>query len=237
MKMQSLLFFVILYGAKMNAATWEAPFIIYEPETRKVLAHGTEVLEENGQDLVKKTTYYIGDLVGQEEYVRFKRETYTLVDYEFKDQMFGEYAKVVVKGQLAKISYKGIHDKNMRNKDLAWTPQMVSGKYIPEMIVSAWDKLMGGEYLYFDLYVPYRMDTVGFRVRKENSSDGVITFLMEASSFFIRPFAPKLRFTFESTAMRRLLRYQGPSIVAIDGKKDLEVVVEFDYPVTGQNSP
>jgi len=208
------------------------PFSFYAPGDRtKVLVKGEERIEVQGSSVEKKTNYTDseGKLAATEE-CRYDAATLALEHYHFEDLKTGELADIRVKNGKAKTQYRSPGDKKIDESEIDWTNSDVSGKALPEIILKNWASIAKGGQVDVDLYVPFRMSTIGFRAVRHGEAlvKDTVTVRLEPTNWVIRQFAPTIYFSFvEGEPLPKLVHYKGPSMVDIDGKKNMTVEIDF----------
>jgi hypothetical protein len=107
---------------------------------------------------------------------------------------------------------------------------------LPGFLVSHWEELNRGESIKFRYIVVPRMETIGFRLRRESEEEfhgkKILRIRMEPSSRLIAQFLDPLLFTVEIEAPHRILQYWGrttPKIRRGPEWQDLDALTVFDW--------
>ena len=203
-------------------------FEFQDPATHATLLHGEETVHRDGPDIVKHTVYLWKNDPAQQEETRYDAESLRLATYRFEDKLSGEMASVTVKDGKAEVEYREDKDSKTDTDDIEWGSLALCGKALPDLILKGWSKLQAGSALDFDLYVPFRMETIGFHAVRKEASAGATRILVEPRNWMIRQFAPAIEFEFATTgAVPRLTSYLGPSMVRIGGESNRKVEILF----------
>jgi len=209
------------------------PVTFYTPgDPGKPLVQAEERLVQEG-DLVRSATIYKDDdgVEAQIEECVYDPKTLAISYYRFEDKKSGELSEVIVEGERARTKHRADATSSTSTDEIAWGPQSFAGKIMPELLRRNWAALMAGDEVRFDLYLPFRMSTIGFRLVRhdETLAGGAVSFRAEPSNWIIRQFAPTVYFTYDAPGVEaaKLVHFRGPASVAIDGKKHRTVEARF----------
>ncbi|SMF68988.1 hypothetical protein [Pseudobacteriovorax antillogorgiicola] len=209
-------------------------FTIHAQDSQEKVYEGYEDIATTAGQLNKKAVYY--DLKKQEvmrEEVTYNYKDLTLLYYNYENLLTGETTLVKNDSGTLNIRYRPGKDQKEKTGELKWQSDFIHGKSFHELIVREFAKLEQGESLKFALALPYRFETIDFRIAPEgraSDKDGTILKLSLApQSFFIRQFAPKMSFTYRPGSPPKILTYSGPTGLPIDGEKGQQVIVKFNY--------
>ena len=216
-------------------------FEVQDAEHRATVLRIEERNTQVGLDSLQERQYRSrkNDPAGFES-VRLRGEAQQLVSYVFEDLGSGERIDLKVDGNKASVQYRPSKDAEVKSKDLSWGENALTGSLLPGFIAKQWATLDAGRTVDFELFVPFRMETIGFRLLRTatNSEDKTVTITAEASNWLIRQFAPAISFVFSSGVPPRLLKYQGPAPVQIDGEQIKAVEIDFSKArLTAQVTP
>jgi len=222
-------------GASLKE-TSVASFEFLDPGTLTPLVRGEERTLAGGSTVVKKTSYRTatGLTPLQTEECRYNGRTLVVATYHYEDAGSGEMVDLKVASAKAQVTYRASHEDHARRATIDWTPTSHTGKELPDLILHNWERIGRGDNVYFELYVPFRLETIGFRaIRAEASirepqATKPVTIRIEPRNWFIRQVAPSIAFTFDAAIMPpHLVRYDGPSPVDIHGERNRKVVIRF----------
>lgn len=206
------------------------PFELRAPGGKTVLLQGAESVIEEGAFVTRHTEYKNrqGE-VAQTEDFRYDSASLRMASYRFDDRETGEMAAVDVYDGKAKTQYRALREDTVQESTMPWDETTLSGKAIPMVLLQSFARLQAGKSVEFDLYVPFKMTTFGFRAVRDSGPEAApVKIRVEASNWLIRQFAPTIYFTFDTSASPpKLVRYEGPAAVAIDGEKHRAVEIQF----------
>jgi hypothetical protein len=227
----------ILLAATRSWAVTETTqtFKLLDPKTKQVLVTGAEHVRAQNGAVVRHTEYRAGNELVATEDATIDGKRLMVQQYRFRNLKTGEEATLAVKAGKASATYRKAKGRGVDEEVIDWSKSSLHGKLLPELLLGNWDELQRGEAVEFDLYVPFRMDTIRFRATKNDkpmvvSQRKLTTFRVEPTNFVIRQLAPTIYFTFEDSAARGLLHYRGPSLVDIAGEKNRTVDIFFQTP-------
>ena len=210
-----------------------APFSFVDPATRTPLVLGEDELRREGGIAVRTTTYRdpAHAVIGRET-CRYDATTLALEAFTFEDLQLGERSEVTVRDGRAAVSYRDGAGAGARTAEIAWSTGACSPRLLGDLIVSRWDELRKTGELSFEMYVPFLLQTVGFRLRMTaGTEDGSWRVRAEPKGFVLRRFVPRIEVSFadaDDGGGPRLVGYKGPAAVAIGGVrfKPIEVVFQ-----------
>lgn len=221
---------LLLIGASLvTGRAGAAPFSFVDPDSKQALVHGDDSVVQEGATIVRTTLYRDRSqaLIARES-CRYKAATLALEHYTFEDLQLGERSEVSVAGTRAAVSYRDRHDAALKSDEIEWDAQSFSPKLLADLIALRWQDLTRKGSVDFDMFVPFMLRTMGFRLRLVRDADAktrVVT--VEPSLFLLRPFVPSIAFTFADEAAPRLLAYRGPASVPIAGERHKQIEVMF----------
>jgi hypothetical protein len=226
---------LLLAATRSWAVTETQTFELRDPKTKQVLVTGAEHVRSQNGAIIRHTEYKAGNELVATEDATIDKGRLVVHQYRFQDLKTGEEATLAVKAGKANATYRKAKGRGVDEEVLDWTKSSLHGKLLPDLLLGNWDKLQRGEAIEFDLYVPFRMDTIRFRATKNDkpmviSQRKLTSFRVEPTNFVIRQLAPTIFFTFEDTPGRRLVHYRGPSLVDIAGEKNRTVDIFFQPP-------
>ena len=162
------------------------------------------------------------------ETVRYLPESLATVGYYCEDHSLGEVAEVSVKDGKARASYRPNTTAAVKHAELPWTPNTFVGSALPIVMVKHWAELREGKTVDFDLYVPFRLEIVGFRLmRQADTTPNRIKIIAEARNWLIRQFAPSISFTFVDQNPPTMASFSGPAPVSFGGESHKPVTIDF----------
>ena len=95
----------------------------------------------------------------------------------------------------------------------------------------------GGEALAFELIIPSRLETIGFRLKKDSEvtqgGEAAIVIRMEPDSWLIRQLVDPMFFYVAAKPPHRLIEYRGRISVKSDDGEDQDLRVVYRYPPGG----
>lgn len=140
-----------------------------------------------------------------------RTESGRLVSYHLKQPMQDEEAEMRATPEQVHFRYRR-GDKWQEAKEKN-SPETIAPPQIVDWAQRHWDKIAKGETVFVRLAVPDRLETFGFRYRKQASNEtGRMLVEFTPSSFLIRQFAPSVELLFDEKS-RKLLRLRGPSFL------------------------
>ena len=162
------------------------------------------------------------------ETVRYLPESLATVSYYCEDHSIGEVAEVSIKDGKANVSYRPNTTAPVKYAELPWTPNTFVGSALPIVMAKHWAELREGKTVDFDLYVPFRLESVGFRLtRQADTPPNRIKIIAEARNWLIRQFAPSISFTFIDQNPPTMASFSGPAPVSLGGERHRPVTIDF----------
>jgi hypothetical protein len=192
---------------------------VYEAQSRSGLTDG----------IGSMTTRYVQGttLAGIETWTYVPRLLST-VSYRCENYLNGEFTEVTVSGLKAKVIYRPNASEEHITKEVTWTDRTFAGNALPVFIVKNWDKIKKGESIEFDLFVPFRQETLAFKLTPQfASAPRTIKVMAEARNWLIRQFAPTISFTFVDGVEPTMTAYDGPTQLAINGDRLARIKIDF----------
>ena len=202
------------------------------------LAWGEETIECHENLLKKSTLYYLpgtGKKVIQSESSVVSLDRLQVKEYMFSNGTTGEKVDLTMREPpVAELVYVEKPNKSPERSRYKWTERTIIGKTLHHFIVRKWNDLIRDERPEFDLFVPMKRDSFGFRVRRERETKlgGQVAQVisLEPQNWAIRKLVPRMNFYYVVVdGLPRLSRYEGATTVAINGDSDREVAIDFDY--------
>jgi len=179
--------------------------------------------------------------VAAQERVRYERGR--LVRFELDERQIGATGKAVVEArdnqrQRIQFQYATRSSRGEKTKQESETvrDQALISDMLPGFMTEHWDELAGGEVVKFRYIVVPRLETIGFKLRRDSTSElrgkKVVRIKMEPASGLIAQFVDPLLFIVEAEAPHRILQYWGrttPKVRSGQGWKDLDALTVFDW--------
>ena len=178
------------------------------------------------------TRYVQGTRLAGVETWTYVPKLLTTVSYQCENFLTGEFSEVQVIGRKAKVIYRPDASEEQSTKEIDWSETTFAGNALPVFIVKHWDQIKSGASIDFSLYVPFRLEAIGFKLTPQfGSAPHTIQVQAEARNWLIRQFAPTITFTFVDGPEPIMTAYEGPAQLAINGDKLARVKIDF---TTGQ---
>ena len=185
--------------------------------------------------VVREVTSY-RDPAGQEvqhlEAV-YREENLGLASYRLRDMVVGREEDLVYKEGKVEVRFVAKAGADPDTDVVDWQDSFAFSAVVVPLIVRNWERLRGGGELTFDLLVPSRQDTVGFRVRMDRAAelDGapVTIMRMEPGSWIIRRLVDPMYFAIENAPSHRVLEFQGRSTIPTKSGADQELRMVYRY--------
>lgn len=192
---------------------------VYEAQSRSSLVDG----------IAGMTTRYVqGTTLAGVETWSYIPKALTTVSYRSENYLTGEFSEVLVSGRKAKVCYRADASEELSSKEINWGERTFAGSSVPIFIVKHWTSIKAGESLDFELYVPFREETLGFKLTpKFGSAPRTVKVQAEARNWLIRQFAPTISFTFVDGPEPVMTAYEGPTQLAINGDRMVRVQIDF----------
>lgn len=221
-----------MFSATAFALSSRIDFTIEQKKTGNVVYSGYEdIVEKDGK--VEKKAYYKdpkGNVV-QTEFFSYDSKTLQILDYEYINKLTNESTILKSTGKDVAISYRGKQEKDYKKGKITWTDTTYHGKTFNQLILKHWDSIVSGKDFEFDLFLPFRFETIPFAlVLKEKTEKGErYVFAVEAQNFIVRQFAPTLEATYYDKPKRQISSFYGPTTLPINGETGEMVVVKFEF--------
>ena len=116
----------------------------------------------------------------------------------------------------------------METKSLPMTVDQIVGQGFNQFIVTRLDALARGEEFRMKLVLPSKLDQYDIRIRKSKIEGDVLHIRVEMDNWFLKLFAPHMDAEYDLKT-RRLLRYDGISMVENAGGKNAQVSITYEY--------
>jgi hypothetical protein len=208
---------------------------LYDLETERLVYRGFRECIEAGDKVTIKTTYKKpdGSEVQRTESV-YERETLKLVSHVLADRRLGREEQIRVSGKKITLRYQEKKGEPAQSEELEWETSTSASPVLVAMMARNAELLMGGDALVFDLIVPSRLETIGFRLKKD--ADGTVAgkpvtiIRMEPDSWLIRQLVDPMFFYLTSAAPHRLLQYTGRVSIKTDEGEDQDLRSVYRYP-------
>lgn len=207
-------------------------FQIRDPETQAVVFRGHETVASSGQSERKETIYT--DLSEKElfrEQAVYEKDSLRMLDYQANNRVTGEETFMKAEGEnSARISYKADAKQALREESMKVGPETFHPKMIHQLIERHWDQLVRGQSYDFDMLLPFRFQSLGFRIVHHKSlkvaGEERESFLLQPRNFLIRAFVPRMEFQFAKGSKPEIRLYLGPCPVPVKGEnnKTMEMV-------------
>jgi len=210
-------------------------FVVKEPNSDKIYFTGDEAIELDEGTVTKTTRYFTPEKeLTQTERSVYRRDDLAPISFEFDNLATGEQAKIDLKKNTAHLSHRATASAAEQTAKIIWTKSHLFGKAFHHKVVRGWDALVAGESLRFDLLVLSRLTTYEFRSQRQRVVSGnpktSHVLRLEPNSWLIRRFVEPLDFYYYESPQGPLLgKYIGPTTIAIGGKMDTIVKIEFSY--------
>jgi hypothetical protein len=175
------------------------------------------------------------------ERVRYERGR--LVRFELDERQIGATGNVGVEllpdqRQRIRFQYSTRSGRADRPKQESETlrQQVLINDMIPYFVVEHWEELVRGEVVKFRYIVVPRLETIGFKLRRESTIElqgkKMVRLRMEPTSRFIAQFVDPLAFTVEADAPHRIFQYWGrttPKIRSGQSWNDLDALSVYNW--------
>ena len=104
----------------------------------------------------------------------------------------------------------------------------IVGHGFHHFIVANLDSLIQGDIISAKLVLPAQMDQFDIRICKRKIEDGRIIVQIELDNWFLRLFSPHVEAEYDLSS-RRLLSYQGVSMISDASGRTVQVSISYDY--------
>ncbi len=211
---------------------------LYHAKTDELLFRGERQTRRDEGRVKVDTTYTLpdGTRVQRTESV-YDNETLKLISHLMVDQRTGEREEIQVDGDTVRVRYREREGAEEEVETLKWDGKTAASAVLVPMMARNADKLASGEPLAFDLIVPSRLETIGFRLKKEaeRQMEGkpVTVIRMEPQSWLIRKLVDPMYFYVTRETPHRLLEYQGRASLKTPDGSDLDLRYVYRYPAQG----
>jgi hypothetical protein len=205
-----------LRGKAVNS---DGALLFYEEHT---------VRYENGRIVAMNSVYYDADLKKIGELVSDFAQGSQVGNYDFKDERRLYNDGAIVMSEKILIYRKKNPQADMQRKFLQRESDQIVGQGFHLFILDNIDALKKGQVINAKLVLPAQMDQFNVRVYKKNLQEGRLRVRIEMDNWFLRLFAPHVDADYDIHT-RRLLSYQGVSVVAGESGKSVPVSVFYSY--------
>ena len=212
-------------------------FTMVDPDTRHALVTGEQSVMVAGDGTVRRRATYAATPAGDAPPVAAAAAEEVTVDagsgalraYHFEDPATGELVDIQVGGREAQVRYRADADSRLRSDAIPWGASCIPGMVLPDLMVRQWHRLAAGEPVAFELFVPFRLGTMGFSATARHLSGATWTVAVAPRNWLLRPVVPRIEFDFmvRSQGKPTVTAYRGPAAVAIGGEKHRPVVIDF----------
>ncbi|MGD8286902.1 MAG: hypothetical protein PVG08_22485 [Desulfobacterales bacterium] len=124
------------------------------------------------------------------------------------------------------------HRKNpkaaLKTKTLPLDSRQIVGQGFNQFIVANVDALIRGEELRMKLVLPSKLDQYDVCIRKTKTEGNILHIRVEMENWFLKLFAPHLDAEYD-LRLKRLLRYDGISMIADSKGKNAQVSISYEY--------
>ena len=117
---------------------------------------------------------------------------------------------------------------DIETKSLPITSDQIVGQGFNQFIVTRLDALARGEEFRMKLVLPSKLDQYEVCIRKSKIEGDVLHVRVEMANWFLKLFAPHMDAEYDLKT-RRLLRYDGSSLVEDAGGKNTQVSIMYEY--------
>ncbi len=183
---------------------------------------------ENERIAAMNTIYYDAEYKQIGELVSDFSAGIQFGSYDFIDERsrYADGAKVLSNQIL--IYRKETPETETKEKYLKRESGQIVGQGFHPFILANLEELVRGDVISAKLVLPAQMDQFDVRIRKSNFKDGRLRIRIELDNWFLRLFAPYVEADYD-TDTRRLLSYQGVSVVADASGKTVPVTISYEY--------
>jgi len=192
-----------------------------------------EVSIANG--VVKESTSF-RDPAGQElQHIEavYREDNLGVVSYRLRDMVLGREEDLLYKDGKVQMRFVAKGGASPDTDEVDWRDSIAFSPVVVPLIVRNWDRLRGGGEVVFDLLVPSRQDTVGFRVRMERAGEvegaPVTVMRMEPGSWILRRLVDPMYFSIEDAPSRRVLEFRGRSTLPTRSGDDQDLRMLYRY--------
>jgi len=148
--------------------------------------------------------------------------------YEFTDSraQYADGAKVTA--DRIRLYCRRSPGGDMETKSLPMTADQIVGQGFNQFIVTQLDALARGEEFRMKLVLPSKLDQYDVCIRKSKIEGDVLHVRVEMANWFLKLFAPHMDAEYDLKS-RRLLRYDGISMVEDTSGKNAQVSITYEY--------
>jgi hypothetical protein len=175
-----------------------------------------------------KTIYYDAGLNKIGEQVSDFSHGPQFGSYDFKDERLNYHDGARVMSEQIMIYCKETPESDTKKKYLRKYSNQIVGQGFHQFIVENLDSLAEGAVISAKLVLPAQMDQFDIRIYKRKIENGRIYIQIELDNWFLRLFAPHVEAEYDLSS-RRLLSYQGLSMISDMSGKTKTVKVLYDY--------
>lgn len=210
-------------------------FEMRDPKSKEVYFQGYELITFQEKTSKKETWYK--NLKGEEvqyEFVEYDKQNLRVLSYRFKNSVTGEETNFDTESNSMAIRYRPEFQKPYKDGKLNWEENAYHGKVFNNLILRNWASIRQGKDLRFLLVLPYRFESLGFKIvygkSKEVDGEKREVFELKPKNPIIRAIAPAMEFHYTSGDKPRIRQFTGPSTIPIKGEKDKQIDIIFSYP-------
>ena len=207
-------------------------FTAHDLETAEVLYTGEQIVTVTGETVTERVTYRApdGTLIFEREGA-YRADTLSAVSYRATDLRLGMEEAVRRTNGGLEIRFKKDAKHKEKSSILASAGMQLLSLSIPALIHREWGRLAAGEQLAFELIVPSRTGTVGFRLNRtgEETVNGRATaiFRMEPSGWLIRKVVDPMFFYMALDGDHPSVQFRGRGVVPTASGDALPVRVVY----------
>jgi hypothetical protein len=219
--------------AQIDKKTYYVSFITIDQESKNTLYTGQEKIQLiDGQYISRKTCYYdLNKQVIKIERALFNKDSLKIIRLIDQEKIAKKQTKIqtIDKNKIT-VFFKKEDEQDSDSFD--WNPKLVVNKTLNQFIIKNKKKLLHNKEVNFKLLVPSRVDIFSFDLTRDTklSTEKKLVVAMDASSFFVRLFVPKIYFTYKIKDNRlQLESYTGPSVIDHKDKKYLNTKTRISY--------
>ena len=183
---------------------------------------------ENNRIVSIKTIYYDADFRKIGEQVSDFSQGPQFGSYDFKDERLRYRDGARVMSDQILIYCKETPGGDTKKKYLPKDSSQIVGQGFHQFIAANLDSLIRGDVISAKLVLPAQMDQFDIRIRKHKIEGDRIIVRIELDNWFLRLFTPHVEAVYDLSS-RRLLSYQGFSMIADKNGKTMQVAVSYDY--------
>jgi steroid 5-alpha reductase family enzyme len=212
-------------------------FKVFDKKSGKEISWGEETIDSKGDQLVKVTEYYppgAEKKVIQRESSSVNMKDLYVEEYQLSNFMSGETATIKNKEGSLLVGYQEKSTDPVKEIKYIWSKATIIGKTLHHFIVRNWNDIIAGNPSKFDLLVPMKQESFGFRTRLvrtyDKATSKVHVISLEPQNWAIRTLVPQMDFHYTvQNGLPRLDYYEGATTIAIDGDDDRIVTIDFKY--------